>query len=460
MTSICLRCLVVVCAVFVLITTASAIETAPADEGKVAYVIRIEGAIERALLTVIKRGLREAKRDGADIVILDLETPGGALEPAIKIAKIIVDLPYDTVAFVNKSAISAGALIALSCKKIVFAPSATIGAAEPIMMVPVGQPQPVSEKIVSYVRAEFRSVAEKNGHPVKIAEAMVDKDKYIPDISEKGELLTLTSEESLKAGLGSAMVESLPDLLAYLGKDDYTVVTVKEFWVEKIARFLAHPAVTSILLMGGLLCIYIAWKTPGLGVPEVGALCCFVLFFGGHTIAGLAGWGTLILFMLGFILLFIEVFVTPGFGVLGTTGIVCIMTSVVLTLLEHPVNSKFFTIADLETPMYILASAILGTFLLGALLATILPKTSVYHKIVLSAVENNKEGFHTTEDKTLELPVGTRGRNLTTLRPAGTAMFDDTRYDVVSENEFIPQGSNIEVLAVEGRRLVVRRVQE
>ena len=427
---------------------------------QVVYVVPIDGAIEMGLRHVVARALREADENEASLIVLEIDTLGGGVEAAVQIAEMMMETSHSTVAFINKRAVSAGALLALSCKKIITHPGGKMGAATPVMMTPGSQPQPTGEKYVSYVRAEFRSAAERNGHPRDIAEAMVDPDVEIPNVIQEGKLLTLAAEQSLRVNMAEAMVESQDDLLNYLGITDFEIITLREYWTEKVARFLAHPAVTSLLMMAGLMSLWIAWKTPGLGVPELAAVVCFSVFFWGHSIAGLAGWGTLVLFFIGVGLLVVELFVIPGFGFVGVAGIGCVVLSVVFALLEHPITSPLFDISSLYPPLYILGIAFVGSVLFSILLAGLLPKTSLYHHIVLEDSEKRVDGYHSSEERSLAIPVGTEGIALTALRPAGVAVFDKQRYDVVSTGEFIADNTPVEVVEIEGRRLVVRRKEK
>lgn len=423
------------------------------------YTVPISGAVELALRNVVSRALREAKRNNAQTIIFEIDTLGGRLDAAVEISKMLSDAPQETVAFINTRAISAGALIALSCKRIIMKEGSTMGAATPVQLSPSGDSQPTDEKAISYVRAEFRAAAERNGHRPDIAEAMVDKDLSVEGISEEGKLLTLDARQAFEFGVAEALVEHKQGLLGYLSKESAQEIILEEFWMERIARFLAHPMMSGLLMMVGMLCIWLAVRTPGLGVPEMCAIVCFALFFWGHAIAGLAGWETFLLFLVGAILLFIELFVTPGFGVVGMSGIAFIVTSLALTLTEYPINSEFFRMPDLLPPLYLLTWSLFGSVVLAVVLAKILPKTSFYHWIVLEHSENKAEGYHSSEDKAISVPMGARGVSMSVLRPSGLARFDKGRYDVVSQGDYIPSGVPVEVIRIEGRRLVVRRVQ-
>ncbi|HNT36910.1 MAG TPA: ATP-dependent Clp protease proteolytic subunit, partial [bacterium] len=228
-------------------------EMQPSQEQEFIYTVPINGAVELALRNVIGRALREANRNNAKTIILEIDTLGGRLDAAVEISKMLSGVPQETVAFVNTRAISAGALIALSCKRIVMSEGATMGAATPVQLSPTGDTQPTDEKAISYVRAEFRSAAERNGHPPNLAEAMVDKDISIEGVTDEGKLLTLDARQALELRVAESLVENKQGLLSYLNKESAQEFVLEEYWMEQIARFFANPMISGFLMMLGLL---------------------------------------------------------------------------------------------------------------------------------------------------------------------------------------------------------------
>ncbi|HEY6383073.1 MAG TPA: hypothetical protein VIY07_14865, partial [Pseudolabrys sp.] len=220
----------------------------------VVYVAPIEGIIDLGLAPFIQRVLKQATDEGAAAVILEINTFGGRVDAAVLIRDSLLNARVRTVAFVNKRAISAGALISLAAEKIAMADGGTIGAATPVQ---AGQPgaaaQPVEEKTVSYVRKEFRATAESRKRPPLIAEAMVDADVEIPGLIEKGKLLTLTTEEALKHKVADFRADTIEQVLKQLGLEGADVRRAEPNWAENLVRFFTHPLVSSLLITIGML---------------------------------------------------------------------------------------------------------------------------------------------------------------------------------------------------------------
>src|SRR4029077_18952862 len=293
-----------------------------AQKTPVVYVAPIEGIIDLGLAPFVQRVLDEANDAGAAAVILEINTFGGRLDAAGLICDALLNARVRTVAFVNKRAISAGALIALAAEKIVMADGGTIGAATPVQIGQAGSPaQPVEEKTVSFVRTEFRATAESRKRPPLIAEAMVGADVEIPGLIQKGKLLTLTTEEALKHKVADFRADTLEGVLERLGLAGAEVRRPSANWAENVVRFLTHPVVSSLLITIGMLGIILEILTPGFGVPGALGITSLALFFWGHWLVQLAGWEELLLVGSGLVLLALEVFVIPGFGLAGVLGI-------------------------------------------------------------------------------------------------------------------------------------------
>ena len=299
----------------------------------VVYVAPIRGMIDLGLVPYVDRVLAEAASAGAAAIILQIDTFGGRVDAAVQIRDSLLRSPLRTVAFVDKRAISAGALISLAATTIAMAEGGTIGAATPVMAgAPGAAAPPVTEKTVSYMRKEFRATAEHRGRPPLLAEAMVDTDVEILEVIAKGKLLTLTTEEALTLKVADLRAADLPALLAALDLAGAEVRQAGETWAENLVRFLTHPIVSSLLMTMGLLGIMIEIRTPGFGVPGTVGIASLGLFFWGHYLARLAGWEVLLLLGIGLALLGVELFVLPGFGVTGFLGIGAILGGLTFTL--------------------------------------------------------------------------------------------------------------------------------
>lgn len=425
------------------------------------YVVPVEGEIERGLTYFIRRSVGEAEKAGAKAIIIHMNTNGGELAATETIMEILMDSSVETYTFVDNKAFSAGAFIAVATKHIYMSPASVIGAATPIAVGPSGGPaelsEAVAEKITSGVRALIASAAEENGHPREVVEAMVDRDVEIKGVIEKGKLLTLTGKEAetKKVGLSEGMVENIEELVEKIGGGE--IVKIEVSWSEKIARLITTSAVRSLLLMLGLLGIYVEIKTPGFGVGGISALLCFSLFFLGHYVAGLAGLEEFLLFTAGVILLSVEIFLLPGFGIAGLLGIIFILVSLVLAMtgLESVPGLPWWSQRQYEEALNSIGIAIVGSIGLMVLAVKLfLPRTAAWDKLSLESAETRDRGFTVTS---FDGFLGEKGLSQTVLKPSGKIMVGGEILDVVTEGEMVPKGVEVKIIRVEGNRIVVER---
>jgi len=415
----------------------------------VVYVMPIDGTVDLGLAPFLTRTIREAQQAGAAAVLLDINTFGGRVDAAIAMRDALVNTPVRTIAFVNPRAISAGALIALATETIVMAGGGTIGAATPVVSGG-NQPQVADEKSVSYVRKEFGATAERRGRPPQFAEAMVDVDVQITDVVEKGKLLTLTTSEALIHKVADFTADTLTDALAVTGLHDAEVRRASQTWAETFVRFLTNPIISSLLMTIGMLGLLVEIRTPGFTLPGAVGLLTLALFFWGHWIVQLAGWEELLLVATGVILLGLELFVIPGFGVAGVGGIIALAAGLGMTLVGAGATSSVI-IAAFGRVALSLFLALAG----GLALFRALPRLPFGRRLVLDAEMGAERGF-TSPPARDRLQLGRTGTALSPLRPAGVADIDGARVDVVSDGGFIEAGAAIEVTRVEGNRIVVR----
>ncbi len=414
------------------------------------YLVPVTGTIEMGIAPFIERSLEEAAAAGAPAVILDIDTPGGRVDAAERIADAVRDSKVPVYAFVNRRAFSAGALIALATQRVYMRPGSVMGAATPVD----GSGTKASEKIVSAMRSEMRALAEDRGLDPKVAEAMVDEDVEIPGVVEKGKLLTLTTEEAV--GLGYAdQVEDLDGLLGALGQRSAPVQAMSVNWAERLVRFFSHPIVAPFLLSLGFLGLIVEIKAPGFGVAGAAGLISLALFFGSHLLVGLAGLEDVLIFGAGLVLLGIEIFVIPGFGLFGALGGVAVLGGIFMALLGGLPTTPDFTRAGM-----VLTTSILIVLVSAWVILRSLPSSSRLARsgVFLLTRTDRDVGFESAPHRT-DL-VGREGRAITDLRPSGTGIFGDERVDVVSEAEWIPAGSAIRVVSAEGYRHVVRAVPQ
>lgn len=427
-----------------------AVPAAP-SVGSVVYVIPVAGVIDLGLAPFVERVLDEAVVAGASAVILEIDTFGGRVDGAVLIRDALLRAKVKTVAFINKRAISAGALISLAAETIVMADGGTIGAATPVQIGLPGAPaQPVEEKTVSYMRKEFRATAESRKRPPELAEAMVDADVEIPGVIAKGKLLTLTTEEAVQHKLVDFRADNMERVLEFLGLADAEIRRASETWAESLVRVLTHPLVSSVLIAVGMLGIIVEIQSPGFGVPGVIGLTSLALFLWGHWLVRLAGWEEVLLIGIGLILLVTEVFVTPGFGILGGLGIAALLGGLGLSLVGVGATWTvvFYALGQV-------ALALLLAIALALVLLQFVPRLPFGRRLILDTALPAAGGY-ASQPESESRWLGTRGTAASPLRPAGIAHFDHERVDVVTEGEYIEAGAPIEVVRVEGNRIVVR----
>lgn len=410
------------------------------------YRIPVTGVIEHGLAPFVERSLQEAAAAGATFVVLDMDTPGGRVDAAERIADAIADAPMPVYTLVNRRAFSAGALIALSSRGIYMRPGSVIGAATPVD----GSGHKASEKIVSAMRSEMRALAEEQGLDPVIAEAMVDEDVEVPGVVDAGKLLTLTTEEAVSLHYATE-VEDLTALLAVMGTPDAHVVTTEANWAEHAVRFFSNPVVAPFLLALGFLGLIVEIKTPSFGMAGAAGLLALALFFGSHLIVGLAGLEDLIVFGVGLVFLGVEAFLVPGFGVFGILGILGVLGGLYLSLM-----GSLPTTADFARAGLVLSTTVLLIAVTAWAMIRTLPRSSRLAKsgIFLLQRTDRAIGFESAEPRR-DL-VGVLGKAITDLRPSGTGLFGDERIDVVSESAWITEGTPIRIVSAEGYRHVVR----
>lgn len=420
----------------------------------IVYVVPIEGMIDMGLAPFVQRILDQARADSAAAVILDIDTFGGRLDAAVVIRDALLASPVRTVAFVNRRAISAGALISLAAERIAMTDGATIGAATPVQL---GQtesaPARVEEKSISYVRKEFRATADSRNRPPLIAEAMVDSDVAIPGVIEAGKLLTLTTDEALTHKVADFRANDIAGVLAQLTPPltDVEVRRVTPNWAERVVRLITSPIVASLLLSMAMLGIFIEIRTPGFGVPGALGIASLALVLGGHWIVELVGWEELILVGAGLMLLAVEIFVIPGFGIAGIVGILAMLAGLTMALVGQGATARAFFGAAGRVSFSLLVAAGAAAVVLRAM-----PRTAIGRRLLLETALPSRGGYASAPETDRDW-LGRVGRTVSPLRPAGIVDIDGKRVDVVSDGELIEAGSTVIVTRVDGNRIVVRR---
>lgn len=423
------------------------LQAASARQQQQVYRIPVTGDIENGLAPYVARALKEAQEAGADAAFLDIDTPGGRIDAAERISDAVRAAEIPVYAFVNPRAYSAGAMIALSTKGIYMKPGAVLGAATPVD----GKGTKAPEKYVSAMRAEFRALAEQHGLDPRVAEKMVDESIDLPGIAPAGQLLTLSTNEALNLKYAKAEVADEAALLEAIGMKGAEVTEVSPNWAEKLVGFLTSPVVSPLLLSLGLLGLIFEIKAGAFGIGGLVSLASLGLFFGSSFLLGLAGWEVVLLLGLGALALALELFVLPGFGVAGVLGILSFTAAIVLALAGTTPSWN-----DVGQALAILGASL--TISAAVFFAWIrhLPNSPRFRQLLLTEGHAAAEGYISAPTR-MDL-VGKEGVAVTDLRPSGTAVLGEERLDVVTEGEFIRQGTQVRVVRSEGYRHVVRAV--
>ena len=416
-------------------------KSAAQESGKV-YHVPFKNTVEDGLKVFLERAIIEANENDASKIILEIHTPGGLVDSAEEIAKVIDQSEVPIIAFINSKAHSAGAYLALHAEEIYMVPNATIGSAAIIDQAG----NAASLKAESAWIGEMKAAAESSGRDPLYAIAMADKSIDLPEYSAPvGKLLTLTADDAVKVKYSEGTVANFSDLLTQLDISENEVVTIEPTLIEKIARIITNPVVVTLLLTIGGLGLMFELFSPGFGIPGLIGLSSFGLFFVGHTVAGYAEYGSVILFVIGLILVLAELFI-PG-GIVGVIGGALMIISLVFTG-----KSIVYMTYSILIALFIV---IIGMVVLMKFFGK---KLHVFNKLVLRDATTTEEGYVSNVSRT-EL-IGKIGDTITPLRPAGTVLIENERIDVVSEGSYIDSNKKVEVMFVEGSRIVVRELKK
>ena len=398
-----------------------------------------------------KQAFEAANTAKADLIVLQLNTYGGMLDAADSIRTKILNSPIPVYVFINNNAASAGALIALACDSIYMRQGANIGAASVVN----GNGEIMPDKYQSYMRSIMRSTAEKNGRDPLIAEAMVDPRTYIPGVNDSGKVLTFTASEAVKNKYCEAITESMEGALQHAGITRYEVIEYKPTTLDKLIDFLTSPAVSGILILMIIGGIYFELQQPGIGLPLVIGLVGAVLYFAPLYLEGLAANWEIVVFFLGVILLMVEIFAIPGFGVIGISGIILMVSGLTLSLIGN--TGLDFTAVNGDTLVESLALVAISTFVgLGGSIwvAYKLFDTRMFSRVALNSVQKSNHGYVSSERHTTL--IGAEGLAHTDLRPAGKIEINGVIYDATALTGYIIAGTEIVVVMQTIAQLTVK----
>ncbi|MDR2701704.1 MAG: nodulation protein NfeD [Spirochaetaceae bacterium] len=485
-------------------------ETGGASAGSgdaAAWIIPIEGDIEPSMVTFVRREARRALDGGADFLVFEIDTFGGRVDSALQITSFIMSIKKaKTVAWVRNGessmgvSWSAGALIALSCSQIYMANGTSIGAAAPVTIGADGHTEGTGEKTVAAVRSQIAAVAEKNGHPTGIALAMADYDvelweteadgvikvltlqelerleslrpgqegavkelRRVGIISPAGKLLSLTAGEAYRYGLTRGLADDREELLAMLGAGAVLEESAPSAW-DSIISFLVSGPVQGVLILIGLIMIFLEIQSPGFGIPGTVAILCFVLVFGSSFMLGRVGSLEIILFVLGLGLLAVEVFLIPGFGVVGISGIILIAFSLIFSMQDFVVPNFEWEWTLMGRNAIVVCTGLLAAITGIAVIALLGPKTRMFDRLMLKTQidQTASDGGGWQNDGGVESDyaalTGKTGTTVTTLHPIGKADIEGATYQVESDGSFVEPGKEVKVVKVQGNNIFVRSV--
>ncbi|OIP00321.1 MAG: serine protease [Bacteroidetes bacterium CG2_30_33_31] len=419
---------------------------------KKVYIFDIDEEIAPPITRRMEKAFAEAKAMNADLILIHMNTYGGLVVDADTIRTRILNSKIPIIVFIDNNAASAGALISIACQKIYMRKSANIGAATVVNE----SAQAMPDKYQSYMRATMRSTAEARGRDPKIAEAMVDEDLFIEGISDSGKVLTFTASEALKNGYCDAIVENVAEVLKAYGYENYTAKTMKVTFLDKCIDFLISPAIHGLLIIIIIGGIYFEMQAPGIGFPSAAAVIAAFLYFMPLYYAGFAANWEILIFVIGVILLILEIFVIPGFGVAGISGIVFIIVGLMLSMLGN-VNFDFSNVPfdEISKAFFIVIISIIATIIISFYL-TEKVFTSKKFPLSLYATQPHSEGYIATNEN-LDLLIGKKGIAASILRPAGKVEIDDEIYDAIAIESYIEKGTAVKVIKSSNTQIVVAK---
>ncbi len=437
---------------------------------KVVYQFDIKESISPGLWRKTQQAFAEADSSHADILLIHMNTYGGTVLDADSIRTKIINSHIPVYVFIDNNAASAGALISIACDSIYMRRGASIGAATVVNQN--GQKMP--DKYQSYMRSIMRSTAESHGkirdisgqdttyhwfRDPRIAEAMVDESIYIPGISDTGKILTFTPDEAMKHGFCEGIAENIPEVLKEVGVNNYEIIKYEPTTLERIIGFMVNPIVSGILIILIIGGIYFELQTPGIGFPLVIAIISALAYFTPLYLEGLAAHWEILIFVVGLILIALEIFVIPGFGITGILGIILSLTGLVLSLLNNiDFNFKWVdpekVVTAFATVIIALFAGFIGSLFLSKKIFT--ARNGFLGKLSLQEIQETEKGF-VGVDSSLKSLAGKTGMAHTVLRPSGKVLIEGKVYDAVASWGMIEKGSEIIVIKAEAAQLYVEQ---
>ncbi len=420
-------------------------------QNKIVYRFQIQEEIGPSMSRLTETAIKEAEEMKADYILIDMNTYGGLVLDGDNIRTALLKTKIPTIVFVRNNAASAGALIAIACDSIYMTPGSTIGAASVVN----GEGELMPEKYQSYMRKKMRATAEETGRNPLIAEGMTDENLVIDSIKKKGKIVTFSTKEAIKYGYCNGEVETPEDILPKLKGGNYTIVEHESSWVESFVLWLVNPAISGVFLLvifGG---IYFEFKAPGTFLPIAVSLVAAMFYFAPLYLEGLAANWEILLFATGIILILLEIFVIPGFGIAGISGIVLTVMGLTLALVRN-IDFDFSFVPKGSVAMSFLMVSVAMALPLVLLIAfgQKIFNSSAFKKMGVEAEMKTSDGY-SIRNNSLQNLIGSAGTAVTNLRPSGRIEISGEQYDSVADTGFISSGIEVKVIAVRSTYLVV-----
>jgi len=438
---------------FITIISSGSLEAAVNDSATVkVYTFDIKEMIAPPVWRTTKQAIEQAEEKKADLILIHMNTYGGMLDAADSIRTKILNSKIPVYVFIDKNAASAGALISIACDSIYMAPGASIGAATVVNQ----QGEQMPDKYQSYMRSMMRSTAEVNGRDPDIAQAMVDPRIYIPGVSDSNQVLTFTVSEAVKYGFCEGEANDIPGVLNDAGINNYKIIKHRITATDKIIGWLIHPIISGILIIIIIGGIYFELQTPGIGFPSAAAVIAALLYFAPLYLEGLASHWEILIFIAGLILIAIEIFAIPGFGVTGVIGILLMVTGLTLSMVGTVGPGSFdYDFSSLAKAFFIViiafVIAIFGSiFLTKQLFNT---EFALGGRLALSKTQKPEEGY-TSANIQYKSMVGKEGTAKTILRPAGKVEVEGDIFDATALSGYIDKGEKIVVVNYQTSQLI------
>ncbi|NVK84435.1 MAG: nodulation protein NfeD [Cytophagia bacterium] len=433
--------------------TAWASEQAKYQEGTMrVFLMEIRGDIDPRMNRYVDLALTQATEESADLIIIEMDTYGGAVTDANDIRTRILEYEKPVWVYIGNDAASAGALISIACDSIYMVPGANIGAAT-VVNGTDGMAAP--DKYQSYMRGIMRSTAEKNGRDPLIAEGMVDDRVEIEGVTEAGKVITFTTSEAIANGYCEAEVASVQDILEKNEIVDYELIQYELPASEKVIAFFLNPVISGLLILVITAGIFFELQTPGVGFPLAAAGVALVLYLVPYYLNGLAANWEIAVFFIGLILIALEIFVIPGFGVAGIAGIVCVVGSLIFMMLGNDIfDFEYVPAGEITKAATAVGAGVFGSMLLLIILGYRFTESKMFQRVALVATQKKDEGYIATFYK--EDMVGKEGMAVTILRPSGRVEIDDEIYDAYTRGEYVERGTKVVVVSQQGASLQVR----